>query len=109
MMLIKIGFGLSMKSLKIKISILHLIVSNYSCAADADCAGTCGNNCSPTNCALTGRKRRAIFDGPIDGHYRPNNLMTPEDKARYIRSLKASEEQQNESLHRNERAIEVRR
>ena len=101
---------MSMKNLKIKISILHLIVSNYSCVADnCDGTGTCGNDCSPTNCALTGRKRRAIFDGPIDGHYRPNNLMTPEDKARYIRSLKATEEQQNESLQRNERAIEVRR
>ena len=73
----------------------------------ADCAGACANNCAPTNCALTGRKRRAILDAPINGHYRPDNLMTPDDKARYIRSLKASETLSNDSLSRNERDLEV--
>ena len=73
----------------------------------ADCAGACANNCAPTACTLTGRKRRAIFDGPIDGHYRPDNLMTPEDKARYVRSLMASDKTSDEALNRNERDLEV--
>lgn len=81
----------------------------YSCVAD--CAGAvapgCNNVCAPTNCALTGRKRRAILDAPITGLYRPDNLMTPDDKARYIRSLKASDTSSNDSLSRNERDLEV--
>ena len=75
----------------------------------ADCAGVCANNCAPTNCVITGRKRRAIFDGPIDGHYRPNNLMTPEDRTRFARSLMATNNSSNEALNRNERDIEVRK
>ena len=68
---------------------------------------------TPSTCALSGRRKRAlkqkgINDEPIDGiHYRPNDEMTEEDKAIYIKSLKALKTSPNDSLVRIERELQV--
>ena len=72
-----------------------------------------GAGAAPSTCALSGRRRRSlenvIDDQPINGiYYRPDNLMTEEDKNLYLKSIKVSKASSEEDvLARNERDTQV--